>query len=96
MKTTKDEQTGAHAAEEKGEKVRHAIAEMLSSEERGTVPDREDDSDTLSSRHAGPTSGGTPAEIAAQKRLTEIEKEVGKLVNDPELEQDARARSKNP
>jgi len=91
MKTTKDEQAGANIAARKGEKVRTAIAEMLSSEERGKEPDVEDAPGTLSSREPVPTSGGTTAESAAQERLAEIEQHVGQLVKDPELEQDAAA-----
>jgi hypothetical protein len=89
MKTAKNEQAGANQAGGKGEKVRTAIAEMLSSGQRGKEPVREVSQGKLSSREPAPTSGRTPAEIDAQDRLAEIEQHVGKLVHDPELERDA-------
>ncbi len=94
MKTPNNEQAGANEAGGKGERVRTAIAEMLSSEERGKEPDRDDAPGTLSSREPVPTSGGTPAEMAAQERLAEIEQHVGELVHDPELERDAAAHKR--
>lgn len=93
MKTAKIQQARASEADGKGKKVRTAIAQMLSSEERGKESDRDDAPGTLSSRDPVPTSSGTPAEIAAQDRLTEIEQQVGKLVNDVEIEQDAAAHT---
>ena len=94
MKTPNNERAGATEAGSKGERVRTAIAEMLSSEERGKEPDRDDAPGTLSSREPVPTSGGTEAEMAAQERLAEIEQHVGELVHDPELEQDAAAHKR--
>ena len=91
MKTSKPEQVGTQEAGGKGAKVRTAIGEMLSSEERGKEPDQGDAPGTLSSRDPVPTAGRDPAEVAAQERLAEIEAHVAKLVHDPELERDAAA-----
>ncbi len=96
MKTAKNEHVDASPSGNKGERVRTAIGEMLSSEERGREPEREDAPGTLSAREPVPTEGRTPAEIAAQERLAEIEAHVGKLVHDPELEQDAAAHKPKP
>jgi hypothetical protein len=76
----------------KGEKVQKAVAEMLSSEERGREPEREDAPGTLSEREPVSTSGGSPAEVAAHARLAEIQTHVSELVKDPELEQEAAVR----
>lgn len=92
MKQNEQGKGGGNSAADKGAKVRNAVAEMLSSEERGKEPEREDSPGTLSSREPVPTAGGSPAEIAAQRRLAEIEQHVGALVKDPELEQDGAAR----
>ncbi|MDB4942151.1 MAG: hypothetical protein JWP97_1685 [Labilithrix sp.] len=92
MKTNESDDKGVNAAGEKGEKVRKTIGAMLSSEERGKEPDAGDAPGTLSAREPVPTSGKSPAEIAAQERLAEIERHVGELVKDPELEREGAAR----
>ena len=94
MKHEGRDNTNTSGASAKGEKVRTAIGKMLSSEERGKEPEREDAPGTLSSREPVPTTGGTVAEVAAQKRLAEIEEHVAKLVKDPELEQDSAKPSR--
>ena len=76
MKPNNEDETGAHAAGEKGEKVRDAIGQALSTNKRDPKPN------------------GSPAERAAQERLAEIERHVGELVKDPELEQEGAAREK--
>jgi hypothetical protein len=84
--------TSEKGPSDKVERVRTAIGEMLSSEQRGVEPDAEDAPGTLSAREPVPAAGTTPAEIAAQKRLAEIERHVGELVADPELAKDGEAR----
>ena len=78
MKPNQNEKPDVDAAGTKGEKVREAIGAMLSNDERGSVKDAPPD--------------GSPSELAAQERLAEIERHVGELVKDPELEQEGAAR----
>lgn len=51
----------------------------------------------VSSEDAGASpAGNDPAEVAAQKRLGEIERHVGELVGDASVEKDGRAREGDP